>query len=46
MMGDFDLDFDLVDIEGNKQKLSDYKNKVLLIVNTASQCGFTKQFYL
>ena len=24
--------------------LNDYKNKVILIVNTASYCGFTKQY--
>jgi glutathione peroxidase len=37
-------DFEIIDIEGKKRKLSDYKDKVLLIVNTASQCGFTKQY--
>lgn len=32
------------DIDGKTVKLSDYNGKVLLIVNVASYCGFTKQY--
>ena len=37
-------DFTVTDIEGKEVNLADYKGKVLLIVNTASKCGFTKQY--
>jgi len=31
-------------INGDEVKLADYADNVLLIVNTASECGFTKQY--
>jgi glutathione peroxidase len=37
-------DFTAKTIRGEEQSLADYKGKVLLIVNTASQCGFTPQY--
>ena len=37
-------DFTFTSIEGKKLELKSFKNKVLLIVNTASMCGFTKQY--
>ncbi|MCB0480387.1 MAG: glutathione peroxidase [Flavobacteriales bacterium] len=37
-------EFKVESIDGDKIKFSDYKGKKILVVNTASQCGFTKQY--
>ena len=36
-------EFKVNDIDGNEVSMEKFKNKVLLIVNTASACGFTPQ---
>lgn len=37
-------DYKVKNISGEDVSMSDYKDKVVLIVNTASKCGFTKQY--
>ena len=38
------FDFNIKSIEGNEINLENYKNNVILLVNTASYCGFTNQY--
>ena len=37
-------DFDFNDLDGSPLNLSEYKNKVIIVINVASQCGFTNQY--
>ena len=37
-------DFTVKDRDGKDVSLADYKGKLLLVVNTATQCGFTPQY--
>ena len=47
VLGGYDklaYDFKFKDLDGSDLNLSEYKDKVIIIVNVASQCGFTKQY--
>ena len=37
-------DFDFTDIDGNNVSLRKFEGKPILLVNTASRCGFTPQY--
>ena len=37
-------DFSFNDLDGTPLNLSEFKNKVIIVINVASQCGFTKQY--
>lgn len=37
-------DFEVTTLDGETKSLAEYRGKVVLVVNTASKCGFTPQF--
>ena len=47
VLGDYNklaFDFKFNDLDGSPLDLAEYKGKVIIVVNVASQCGFTKQY--
>jgi len=41
---DLAYDFSFDGMDGNLIKLDDYKNKIIVVVNVASRCGYTPQY--
>lgn len=37
-------DFTAVDVHGTEHQMSEYKGKLVLVINTATECGFTPQY--
>tara|TARA_Y100000590_G_scaffold52651_1_gene55238 strand:- start:640 stop:1191 length:552 start_codon:yes stop_codon:yes gene_type:complete len=37
-------DFQFIDLDGSPLSLTEYEGKIIIVVNVASQCGFTKQY--